>query len=98
MLSVARDVFRQRWPYVKDYAETEFRKIGESISMVEKMKLAGTITEEEARLHLQIQKNAARMVLLTLEGLGLIMVEEAINAAMNAIRDTVNTALGWTLL
>lgn len=85
-------------PDVKEYAESEFRKIGESVALIEKLKKAGKITEEQARIHLEIQKNAARTVLLTLEGLGAVIVERAINAAIGAVRKTVNSALGWKLI
>jgi hypothetical protein len=37
-------------------------------------------------------------VLLTVEGLGLLAVEQAINAALRVVKDTVNTALGFVLV
>ncbi|HKZ47063.1 MAG TPA: hypothetical protein VJ202_06760 [Thermodesulfobacteriota bacterium] len=37
-------------------------------------------------------------VFLTVEGLGIIAVEEAINAAMAVVRSTINTAIGWSIL
>ena len=47
---------------------------------------------------MEIQKNASRTVLLTIEGLGLLAVEAAINAALNVVKDAVNTGIGFTLL
>ena len=88
----------EKWPAVRDYAEAEANKIAESIVMIEKLMLTGQINEEQARLHLQIQQNATRMVLLTIEGLGIIAVEQAINAALDVLKDTVNKALDFTLL
>ena len=66
--------------------------------MVEKLKLLGQIDEEEAELQFNIQKNASRTVLLTIEGLGILAVEQAINAALDVVSDTVNTALGFNLI
>jgi hypothetical protein len=86
-----------KWPEVKDYAEAEAKKMAESLVMIEKLVLSEQINEDQAKLHFQIQRNATRMVLLTIEGLGIIAVEEAINAAMDVLRDTVNTALDFTL-
>jgi hypothetical protein len=37
------------------------------------------------------------MVLLTIEGLGIIAVEQAINAALDVLKDTVNSALDFRL-
>lgn len=98
MLKAAEGVFAAKWPDVRSYAEGEFRKIGLDILRIEQMKLSGKITPEQAGLLLDIQKNASRAVLLSLEGIGLIMAQNAINAALGVIRDTVNKALGFVLL
>ena len=98
MLGAFKGELSDRWPEVKDYAESESKKIAENFVLIEKMKFMSEITEEQARLHHEIQKNASRMVFLTIEGLGLIAVEQAINAAMNVLKDTVNTALDFPLL
>jgi hypothetical protein len=37
-------------------------------------------------------------VLLTLEGLALLTVEEAINAALGVVKTAVDTALGFALI
>jgi hypothetical protein len=86
------------WPEVKEYAETEAKKMAESFVMIEKLILLDKINEEQARIHFQIQHNATRMVLLTIEGLGIIAVEQAINAALDVLKDTINTALDFTLI
>jgi hypothetical protein len=87
-----------KWPEVKDYAEAEAKKMAESLVMIEKLILTDQINEDQAKLHFQIQKNATRMVLLTIEGLGIIAVEQAINAALDVLKDTVNTALDFRLI
>lgn len=66
--------------------------------MLERMKLAGELDEEEARLYLDIRKNALRAVVLATEGIGLVAAENAINAALGAVRNAVNKALGFPLL
>jgi soluble cytochrome b562 len=98
MLNAAKGPLTKQWPEIKDYAEMEMKKIAESIAAIEKMKLAGKITEEKASLQIDIQKNATRTVLLAVEGIGLVSAEQAINAALNVVRDTVNKAIGWALL
>lgn len=98
MLAAAESVLKKQWPKSKDYAESEFKKIGESIAFIESQRALGKMTPEQARLHLDLQKNASRAVLLTLEGLGIVAVEAAVNAALAVIKDTVNKALGFALL
>lgn len=98
MLAAAESVIKKEWPDSKDYAESEFKKIGESIMFIQKEVKAGKMTADRARLHMEIQKNAARTALLALEGLAVIAVEKAINAALAAVKDTVNAALKFPLL
>lgn len=98
MVAAVKDELAEQWPGIKDYAETEAKKIAETIKMIGKMVAAGKLKKSAAKLHIRIQKNAARTVLLTIEGLGLLAVENAINAAIRAIRKMVNDALGFALI
>jgi hypothetical protein len=98
MFEAFKGELSEKWPDVKDYAETESKKLAENFVMIERLRLSGNITEEQAKLHHDIQKNASRAVLLTVEGLELIAVEQAINTAMDVLRDTVNQTLNFALL
>ena len=98
MLSAAKDTLGRKWPESRDYAEAAFVQIGEAISFIEMQRVSGKMSEEKARLHLDIQKNASKTIMLTLEGLGIVAVEASMNAALKVIRDTVNTALGFVLI
>ncbi len=98
MLNAAKSVLGEKWPDAKDYAETELKKIGEAILFIESQQLLGKMSNEKAKIHLDIQKNAANAILLALEGLGILAVEEAINDALDAIKDIVNSALGFELI
>lgn len=98
MMSAALGVLKKKGPAVGKYAAVEFRKLGETLMNIQKMKRAGEIDKEEARILIEIQKNAMRSVMLTVEGLGVIAVEQAINAALRVVRDAVNSAIGWKLI
>ena len=98
MLQAAKGVLQKEWPEIKDLAETEFKKIAQNFVKIERMKLEGKMDEERERFHLDVQKNAARTVLLMVKGLGITEVENAINEALNAVKDAINSALGWELL
>ena len=82
----------------RDFAETEFKHLAETLALIVSLKAEGKITEDQAMLHLEIQKNTTRMVLLTAEGLSLLAVEAAINAALTVVRDTINSAIGFALI
>jgi hypothetical protein len=98
MLAAFKGKLSAKWPKVKNYAETESKKLAENFAMIELLVVSGEINEEQARLHHKIQRNATRAVLLTVEGLGKVAVEQAINAAMDVLRDTVNGAVDFALL
>ncbi|MEI6265466.1 MAG: hypothetical protein WCP74_10180 [Sphingobacteriia bacterium] len=98
MLTAAKGKLTSHWKEVKPYAEKEVNSFAENIKLIAELKMKGKITEEQARLYIDIQKNSMRIVLLTIEGLGILAVEAAINAAIDVIRSTVNTALGWRIL
>ena len=98
MLQAAQGVLAQKWPEAKDYAESEFKKIGEAVAFIEAQRTLNLMSDEKAKLHLEMQKNATKMMLLTLEGLGILAVEAVVNAALDVVKTTVNTALGFVLI
>jgi hypothetical protein len=98
MSDAAVRVLRKEWPAVGRYAETEFRKLGETVKLIAEQTAAGQISVEEAALLLDMQKNAMRSVLLTVEGIGILAAEQAINAALDAARAPINAAVGWAIV
>lgn len=98
IVAAFKGVFTKKWPDIKEYGEAEAKKMAQALIMIEALVASGKINEEQAALHLEIQKNASRAVLLTIEGLGVLAAEAALNAALNAVKESVNTALGFVLL
>jgi hypothetical protein len=98
MAKAALDVLKGKAPQVVAFAKPEFAKLGLTIASIERELLAGEITVEQARLLLDMQKNASRTVMLAVEGIGLLAAEAAINAALAVARPIVNAALGVALL
>ena len=98
MLNAAAGVLKKQWPEVRAYAESEFKKIGQSLLFIQAQTASGAMTQKQAQLHLDLQKFAAQNVLLALEGMDILAAEAAINAALAVIKDAVNKALGFALL
>jgi hypothetical protein len=98
MTEAAKGKLKDHWPEVKEFARAEARKTAETLAMIERLTLAGEINIKQAKALLQMQKNSALAVMLTVQGLGLLAVESAINAALGAVKNTVNTAMGFVLL
>ena|SRR5436305_5646238 len=98
MSAAAGGVLKDKWPDARSFAESEFEKLAHTFVSIGEQFAARKINAEQAELLLDIQKNAARTVLLSLEGLAILAVEEAINAALDAVKSAVNTAVGFALL
>ena len=98
MLTAAKEELGDKWPDIRIYAEAEAKKLAQTLVMIEKLKLSGRISKKQADILLDMQKQTSRIVLLTIEGLGLLAAEAAINAAIRSIRDAVNDSIGWKLI
>jgi len=98
MLVAAKGSLVDSWPDIKDFTEVEVKKLAQGIVAIEKMYLQEKIDKKTAKLLLNIHKNAMQTVLLTVEGMGIIAVEKAINAALKVAKEGVNAALGFALI
>lgn len=98
MLGAAKGEFGETWPEVQDFAKTEFKKLAQTLVDIGKMRAQGKITATQARILIRMQRRTTQTVLLTIEGLGILAVERAINAAIAVVRDTVNKAAGLVLV
>ena len=98
MFNAAIPILKQDAPQITAFARGEFKKIAQQIATIESELLNDNITEAQARLLLDMQKSASRVVLLTAKGLSLLTVEKAMNAALKVVKGTVNAALGIALL
>jgi hypothetical protein len=85
-------------PDIESYAKGEGNKMAQCLATIAESVAAGTITQDEAKLQLDIQKQAARAVLLTVEGIGILDVEAATNAALGVVKGVVNKAIGFALI
>jgi nucleoside-triphosphatase THEP1 len=93
MAAAAAKVLGVKWPSVRDYGVGEFQKIGITILDIKKGVEAGTMTQSEAQLLLDMQKDAIGDVILTIEGLSELAAEEAINAALDVLKGALNAVL-----
>ena len=98
MLEAASAALEGKPSVAKTYAEMEFKKLAATAASIQTAKLADEIDEEDARILMDMQKNATRAVLLAVEGLGAIAAQQAINAAVDAVKGPVNGVLGFALL
>jgi hypothetical protein len=76
-----------------DFAGHEFEQYTEDIDYIQSMVKAGTLTAEQGQYYGDRRKLSMQAVLLTIEGLTLINVQNAINAALGALWSAVGAAI-----
>jgi hypothetical protein len=98
MLDAALPILKKNVADADTFAKLEFTKIAQTIASISEMFAAGQINQQQATILLNMQTTASRGVLLTLQGLALLAAENAINAALGAVKTAVNTAVGFALI
>jgi hypothetical protein len=98
MLAAAGNSLQDKWPALRDLAANSFRFLVQNLADIRKLKDQGKITEEQARIMLDMQRDAIKMMFLTEKGLTVLAAEAAVNAALGAVGKTINSLIGWKLL
>jgi hypothetical protein len=98
MLGAALPILKKGAQDAESFAKTEFTKIAQTIVSIGEQVAEGQINQQQAGLLLDMQTSASRNVLLCLQGLALLAVEEAINAALAVVKTAVNTTLNFPLI
>lgn len=84
MLRAAREQAARQWPAARELASEELWKLASTLAYVKTLLDAGTINAVHARALVRMQENAARSVLRTIEGIGVLTARRTIDAAMRA--------------
>jgi hypothetical protein len=98
MTEAAKDSLGGDWPKARTYAKPEFARLAQSVVDIGELAATGEISAAEAKALLSIHKNTTRTIFLTVEGLGILAVEKAVNAALGSVKEAVNAAVGVALI
>jgi len=98
MALAAKETFGAQWPEIREFAKSEMKLIAEGIVTINKLYALKQVSKQQARLLLEMKKNAAEIIMLSVRGMSELMVEQAINAALNVVKATVNKSLKFALL
>jgi hypothetical protein len=98
MLAAVKQVLQLHWNDVGPFAKTEMQKLAATAVQIETGQADGTINKAQAEILLSMQANASQAVLTTVETVGMIAAQDAINAAIKVLTDAVNKAVGFAIL
>jgi hypothetical protein len=98
ILNAMKGVLTATWPSVASLAAGESQKLGQTLITLESMLAAGTISKAQANAFLDLQTHATKSVLLAIEGIGIVVAEQAVNAGLAAVSQSVDSAVGFSLV
>ncbi len=86
-----------KYEIVKKYLKAESEKLAITLRMILDGVAAGEITQAEAKVLLNQQKLAMASVLTASEGMGIVLAQDTVNAALNVGASFINGKIGFTL-
>ena len=98
MVSVAREIAQNDWDEIEQIAKDEFEMILKRIERIGIKHKAGKLSDEEAKLLLDLQVLPVQAVLGRLEVLGSLRAQRITTAVFNAIGGIVNRFVGFELI
>jgi hypothetical protein len=98
MLDALEPLLSAHWTEVRIYAEGEALKMAETLVTVASLRQNNLINDDRAIALIDMQRHSAQAVLLTVEGIGLVTAQHAVNALLGAVKDRFNGDLPLPLL
>lgn len=98
MLSAAKDELSSLSEDQLPKVTEQFQSIAEAAAHIAAEKIAGTLSEEEARRRFKILELESMITLLRVKGVALVSAERIIKSTLNAIAGLVNGVVGFELI
>jgi hypothetical protein len=98
VLAQMKPIIGAHWDKVQTYAKSEAEKLGVTLAKIQAQKVTGAISEQQANILFDMQKNASLAVLAAVHGIGEEAAAKALNAALKALKEPINKAIGFPLL
>ena len=98
MFEAAKSTFGIKFNLVKQFLKGESEKLAITLRMIIEGVTTQDISNDEAKILLNQQKVATSAVLTAAEGMTVVAVQAALNAALQVAKDFVNGKVGFALL
>jgi hypothetical protein len=98
ILAAMEPVLYAHWSKAAPYATAEAEKLAICAVQIEAGYKSGELTADEAKILREMQASASRAALTTIETIGLITAQDAINAALKVLTAAINKAVGIAIL
>lgn len=98
MLGACEQVQIKNWNIVKPLVSSELSSFILMLTWIKEMKLKNEMNAEQARIHIDIQKNTTRTRLMALPEINMIQADQLLNQSIDAIRKDIYEYLGWVII
>jgi hypothetical protein len=98
MLQAAQTALKSHTELSHPYLKLETAKLAATAELIVTDFAAGNINSKQAKILVKMQADASQSVLTTLDTIGRIAAQDAINAALRVMKTAVNAAAGLALL
>ena len=96
MVTAGRGLAGGVWAQMQSYAIPELKKIAIQVEAIAENHAQYTL--QGAAILFDMQIRAAVSVIVAMTSMTLVMVQNAVNAILDAVKDFINTATGFVLL
>jgi hypothetical protein len=98
MIGAVSGVLKGQAPSVLGAANDEFRQIAHQIVSIGEGVADGSIKPEAAPILFKMQRESWKGAIIEVTGLAEILAENALNAALDVVKTTVNGAIGLAII
>ncbi len=88
----------KNWNSIKPFISNELTSLILMLKWIKDMKLKNEMDAEQARIHLDIQKNTTRTRLMALPDMTMLEADHLINQSIDAIRKEIYEYIGWVII
>ena len=93
MLSAAKLSLKDNIEDIKTLAEGELKDFARRTAELAEKVSEGSISPDQAKLILKIRQNSVETVFLSIAGIGLLAVQEAMNSIIDVLKGVINNAI-----
>lgn len=98
MLEACQKLELQNWKSINPFISNELKSFVLMLSWIKEMKEKNEMDVEQARIHLDIQKNTTRTRLMALPEMNLLTTDQLLNQSIDAVRKEIYEYVGWVII
>lgn len=98
MLAACEEQKIMDWNNIKPRISNELQSFTLMVKWLKEMQVKGEMDTEQARIHIDIQRNTMRTRLMAMPGIDMRTAEQILNRSIDAVRKEIFEYLGWVVV